>query len=76
MVNPSPPGDATYQWNTGRCFTNGRITTPKCFLHGQTTPSVTVSSLLAHDAGTITCTVTIGGVGYISGSLTLHISGI
>jgi len=76
MVDPSPPGGATYQWNTGGCFTNGHITTPTCFPHGQTTPSVTVNNLLAHDAGTIICTVIIGDVSYASGPLTLRISGI
>jgi len=76
MVNPLPPVGVTYQWNTGGCFTNGRITTPTCFPHGQTTQSVTGNGLLARDAGTVICTVTIGGVKYTSGPLTLRISGI
>jgi len=76
MVDPSPPAGTTYQWNTGRCFTNGHITTPKCFPTDQTTQNVTVNNLLAHDAGTITCTVTISGVDCTSGPLTLRISGI
>jgi len=76
MVNPSPPAGVTYQWNTGGCFTNGRITTPTCFPHSQTTQSVTVNNLLAHDAGIIICTVTIGGINYTSGPLILRISGI
>ena len=65
-----------YQWNTTGCFTNDRHNIPTCFPTGQTTQSVTGNSLLAEDAGTITCTVTIGGVDYTSGPLTLHISGI
>ena len=65
-----------YQWDTTRCFTNDRITTPRCFPTGQTTQNVTGINLLAEDAGTITCTATIGGVDYTSGPLTLRISGI
>jgi len=76
MADRSPPAGATYKWNTTGCFTNGRITTPTCFPHDQTTQSVNVSSLLAHDAGTITCTVTTDGVDYTSRPLTLRISGI
>ena len=74
MVDPSPPADATYQWNT-TCFTNNFHTTPTCFPTGQTTQNVTGNNLLAEDAGTITCTVTIGDVDYASEPLTLRISG-
>jgi len=70
------PTVTNYQWNTGGCFTNDRITTPTCFPTNQATQNVTVNSLLAHDAGTITCTVTISGADYNSGPLTLRISGI
>jgi len=76
MVGPSPPAGATYQWNTQDCFTNARLTTPSCFPTGQTTQSVTGNNLLAEDAGTITCTVTIGGVEYLSEQFTLRISGM
>ncbi|XP_065911372.1 cell adhesion molecule-related/down-regulated by oncogenes-like isoform X2 [Dysidea avara] len=69
-----------YQWDTTGCYThpahnNGN---PVCFPTGQTTQSVTGNDLTAEDAGTVTCTVTIGGVDgdYTSGPLTLHISGI
>ena len=61
MVTPTPPTNATYQWNT---------TT------GQTTQNVTGNNLLAEDTGTITCTTTIGGDDYTSGPLTLRISGV
>jgi len=64
-----------YQWNTTRCFTNNRHNTSTCFPTGQTTQSVTGNNLLAEDAGTITCTATIGGVDYTSEPLTLRISG-
>ena len=72
----SPFTVTNYQWNTGGCFTNNAHNTPTCFPTGQTTQNVTGNSLLAEDAGTITCTVTIGGVDYTSGPLTLHISGV
>ena len=74
-VDPSPPAGATYQWNTEGCYVNSRGEM-RCFPTGQTTQSVTGYHLLAEDAGTITCTVTIGGNDYASGSLTLRISGI
>ena len=66
----------SYRWGTTGCFTNNVHNTPTCFPTGQTTQNVTGNNLLAEDAGTITCTVTIGGVDYTSGVLTLHISGI
>ena len=80
MVTSSDGGSTVfvvtrYQWNTTRCFTNNAHNTPTCFPTGQTTQSVTGNNLLAEDAGTITCTVTIGGVYYTSGPLTLRISG-
>ena len=65
-----------YQWDTTGCFTNNARNTPTCFPTGQTTQSVTGNNLLAEDAGTITCAVTIGVVDYTSDPLTLRISGI
>ena len=65
-----------YQWDTTGCYTNNRINTPICFPHDQTTQSITGINLLAKDAGTITCAVTISGVDYTSDPLTLRISGI
>ena len=75
MMDPSPPAGATYRWNTGRCFTNGRHNTPTCFPVGQTTQSVIGYHLLAKDAGSIACAVTIGGVEYVSDVFTLRVSG-
>ena len=77
-VTPSDgltPAVTDYQWNTEGCFTNDHHRTPTCFPANQRTQSVTGNNVLAKDAGTITCTVTIGGVNYTSGSLTLLISG-
>ena len=64
-----------YQWDTTDCYTNHVHTIPTCFPTGQTAKNVTDNSLLAEDAGTITCTATIGGVGYTSGGFTIRISG-
>jgi len=75
MVDPSPPASATYRWNTG-CYTNDRRTEDTCFPAGQTTQSVTGTNLLAEDAGTVYCAVTIGGVEYGSELFSLRVSGM
>ena len=77
MVNPTPSSSVTYRWNTAGCYTNSKFTgsNPECFLHGQTTQSVTGNDLNAEDAGTITCTVTISSSDYTSGPFALRISG-
>ena len=77
MVDPSPSTTITYQWNTTGCYTkiNYNNGEPGCFPHNQTTQSVTGYNLTAEDAGTITCTVTIGDVCYTSEPLTLRVSG-
>jgi len=69
---------ATYRWNTTGCYTNlaHNSGNPTCFPNGQTTQSITGNDLTAEDAGTITCTATIGGVDYTSEPFTLCISGI
>jgi len=74
----STPTVTNYQWNTIGCYTNPAHNSgnPTCFPTGQTTQSITGNDLTAEDAGTITCTATIGGVDYISEPLTLHISGM
>ena len=63
-----------YQWNTERCYVNNH-NERRCFPADVTTQNVTGTNLLAEDAGTITCTVTIDGVDYTSEPLTLRISG-
>ena len=77
MVDPSPSTTITYLWNTTGCYTNTNYYDghPRCFPANQTTSSVTGYNLIAKDAGSITCTVTIKGVCYTSGPLTLRISG-
>ena len=74
----STPTAINYQWNTTGCYTNPAHNSgnPTCFPTNQTTQSVTGNNLTAEDAGTITCTATIGGVDYTSGPLTLRISGL
>ena len=79
MVTLSNGGTYTgpYQWNATGCYTNTGHNSgnPTCFPTGQTTQNVTDNNLLADDAGTITCTVTVNEVDYTSDPLTLRISG-
>ena len=67
----------SYQWNTDGCYTNPNFNdgNPSCFPHGQTTQNVTDDDVTAEDAGTITCTVSIGNKDYTSKPFTLRISG-
>ena len=67
----------SYPWNTAGCYTHPRCNNgnPTCFPVNQTTQTVTDDDVTAEDAGTITCTVTISGSDYTSGSFTLRISG-
>ena len=67
---------SNFRWKNTGCSTNRRHTASTCFPTNQTTQTVTGKNLLAEDAGTITCTVSIGGVDYTSEPFTLHISGI
>ena len=77
MVDPPPSGTSTvaYSWDISGCYltNNGQR---NCFLEDQTTQNVTGNNLLADDAGTITCTVTIDGASTTSSQFTLRISGI
>ena len=75
MVDPSPPASATYRWITA-CFTNDRHADQTCFPVDQTTQRVIGYHLLAEDAGSIACAVTIGGTSYSSDLFTLHVSGM
>jgi len=63
----------TYSWNTTGCYPATSSTS--CFPYNQTTESVFVIGLTAKDAGTITCTATIGDNNYTSVPLTIRISG-
>ena len=70
-------GPASYRWDTTGCYTNTAYNSgnPNCFPNGQTTQTVTGTDLLAENAGTIYCTVTIGDVHYYSTPLIIRISG-
>ena len=77
MVDPFPVISVSYRWNTAGCYNNTDFNNgvPGCFLYNQTTQVVSDNDLTAEDAGTITCTMTLGGIDYTSKPFTLHISG-
>ena len=67
----------SYSWNDAGCYSDSRYTNNNdrlCFPLGQSSQMV-MDNVIAHDAGTITCTVTISGSDYTSEPLTLRISG-
>ena len=76
LLDPLPSTNATYSWNTTRCYRNTNYAggSSRCFPNSQTTENVTGYNLTAEDAGTITCTITINGNEYTSGPYTLRIS--
>ena len=75
MVDPQPSGSVVYTWDTTGCYVNNNGQR-NCFPNGQSTQTVTENSLLARDAGTITCSVSIdNGPMITSDSFTLRISG-
>ena len=76
MVNLSPPsGSVVYTWDTTGCYVNNRGER-RCFPAGQSIQTVIGNDLLAHDAGTVTCSVSINNGPLItSDSFTLRISG-
>ena len=66
----------SYSWTATNCYNHtGGIQTPCFYSGGHTDNNITGDSLLAPDAGTITCTATIDGIDYTSDPLTLRISG-
>ena len=66
----------SYSWAATDCYNHtGGVESP-CFYSGGCTGNIiTEDSLLAPDAGTVTCTATIAGVDFTSDPLTLRISG-
>ena len=71
---------SNYRWNTTKCYRNNAHHggTPRCFPHSQTIQTITADYLTAVDAGTISCSATVGSVirtTYTSSPLTLRISG-
>ena len=72
----SPDTETSYRWTDMNCYTyNGSIQDP-CFYSGNKTgQNITGNDLKAEDAGTVTCTATVGSSDYMSEPLTLRISG-
>ena len=71
----SPVTVTSYSWTTTNCYDHtGGVQTP-CFYSGDTGYNITGNSLLAPDAGTVTCTATIASVNFTSDPLTLRIAG-
>ena len=66
----------SYRWTTTDCYNRTDGVESPCFYSGGRTGNIiTEDSLLAPDAGTVTCTATIAGVDFTSDPLTLRISG-
>ena len=72
----SPVSVTSYSWTATNCYDRtGGIQNPCFYSHGHAKNNITDNHLLAPDAGTVTCTVTIGSVSFTSDPLTLRISG-
>ena len=66
----------TYLWTAVNCYNHSMGVKDSCFYGGNKTgQNITGHDLLAQDAGTVTCNVTINGANYTSNPLTLRISG-
>ena len=72
----SPVTATSYSWTATNCYNRtGGVRSPCFYSGGRTGNIITGDSLLAPDAGTVTCTATIGDVNFTSDPLTLRISG-
>ena len=70
-----PIAGISYSWTATNCYSRtGGVQIP-CFYNGSTGSTITDNSVLAPDAGTVTCTATIAGKDFISDPLTLRIAG-
>ena len=66
----------SYSWTATNCYDRtGGVQSPCFYSGGCTGNNITDNSLLAQDAGTVTCTATIGSASFTSDPLTLRISG-
>ena len=75
-VDGSPVTVTSYSWTATNCYNRtGGVRNPCFYSGGHTGYNITDNSVLAQDAGTVTCTVTIGSVSFTSDPLTLRISG-
>ena len=76
MPDGSPVTVTSYSWTATDCYNHtGGILMPCFYSGGRTGDNITDNSVLAQDAGTVTCTVTVGSASFTSDPLTLHISG-
>ena len=76
MPDGSPVTVTSYSWTATNCYDHtGGINDPCFYGDGRTGYNITENSLLAPDAGTVTCTVTVDGVNFTSDPLTLRVSG-
>ena len=67
---------SSYSWTATNCYNHTGGVDDPCFYSGDRTGfNLTGNNLLAQDAGTVTCTVTVGGASFTSDPLTLCISG-
>ena len=72
----SPVTVTSYSWTASHCYDHtGGVQSPCFYSGGHTGYNITGNSLLAPDAGTVSCTVTIGSTNFTSDPLTLRISG-
>ena len=72
----SPVTVTSYSWTATNCYNHtGGVQSPCFYSGGRTGYNITDNSLLAPDAGTVTCTVTVGSASFTSDPLTLRISG-
>ena len=70
------PITATYSWIATNCYNHtGGVHSPCFYSGGLTGNIITGDSLLAPDAGTVTCNATVAGFSYTSDPLTLRIAG-
>ena len=75
-VDGLPVTVTSYSWTATNCYNcTGGVQNPCFYSGGRTGYNITGNSLLAPDAGTVTCTVTVGSVSFTSDPLTLRISG-
>ena len=72
----SPVTVTSYRWTATNCYNRtGGIQSPCFYSRSHTGNNITDNSLLAPDAGTVTCSATIAGVDVTSDPLTLRIAG-
>ena len=72
----SPVTATSYSWTATNCYNHTGGVHSLCFYSGGRAGNIiTGDSLLAPDAGTVTCNATVAGVDFTSDPLTLRISG-